>query len=180
MLTLSRPIGCLVAGILYLADFGHMTIYGRSILLLPAIVATLALLTDMFDGKVARLLKLVTELGKWLDPVADKLAGLIVMIVLCFKLPVLIPFAGLIVWRDWNVQRMRHGVRERGADISAKSYGKATTLTLFVALVFLMVKPSGDWLEVALGLFAVAFGLKMYSWGCYRRLYGHRPVRSPS
>ncbi len=53
--------------------------------LIAAIVMAVAALTDLFDGKIARKYNMVSNLGKILDPIADKLSQMAIVIILLYK-----------------------------------------------------------------------------------------------
>ena len=50
-----------------------------------AIIMAIAALTDLFDGKIARKYNMVSNLGKMLDPIADKLSQMAIVIILLYK-----------------------------------------------------------------------------------------------
>ena len=58
--------------------------------LVGAFLFIAASFTDMLDGKIARKYNLITDFGKFMDPIADKLTQLAVIICLCVKYPVVI------------------------------------------------------------------------------------------
>ena len=57
-------------------------------------------LSDMFDGMIARRFNQFTELGKMLDPVADKLTQVTVVICLAIQNPILIPLLAIFVIKE--------------------------------------------------------------------------------
>ena len=69
--------------------------------ILPAAIClVLSGLSDMFDGMIARKFNQITELGKMLDPVADKLTQGTVAVCLAIKQPVLIPLLAIFILKE--------------------------------------------------------------------------------
>lgn len=93
-----------------------------------------ASLTDMIDGKIARKHNLITDFGKFADPIADKLlvcAALICMIPLkC--IPAVAVF--IIVGRDTAVDGLRSVAASSGKVIAANIFGKIKTALQMIAV----------------------------------------------
>lgn len=98
----------------------------------------LASLTDTLDGFVARRMELVTDLGKFLDPLADKLliSSTLIMLVSAGRIPAWI--VTIIVAREIGVTALRGMASTEGVVIAASSLGKAKT-TLQVAGTFCLI-----------------------------------------
>jgi CDP-diacylglycerol---glycerol-3-phosphate 3-phosphatidyltransferase len=105
-----------------------------------ALVAfVLASLTDWLDGFLARKYKIVTNLGKFLDPVADKLLVLSTMIALCglARFPAWVCI--VVLFRELAVDGLRLVAVERGRVIAAGKLGKLkTTLQMLTLIVVLL------------------------------------------
>ena len=91
----------------------------------------LACITDYFDGKIAREQNIITNLGKFLDPLADKLliGSILIMLVRLgpdWKVPAWIVI--IIIGREIAVTGMRAVAAEMGEVVAADKYGKAKTL----------------------------------------------------
>lgn len=69
-------------------------------LILAIIIAILAYITDLLDGYLARKLNQITELGKILDPLADKLMLASVVIILLFQSKIPLWFGAVLIGRD--------------------------------------------------------------------------------
>jgi len=109
--------------------------------MLAAIVFMLASLTDMFDGMIARQQNLITNLGKFLDPLADKLLICSVLIMLVrmgpeWKVPAWVVI--IIVAREIAVTGMRAIAAEKGDVIPADKFGKMKTIVQSLALAPLL------------------------------------------
>ena len=99
-----------------------------------------ASLTDMFDGKIARKRGLVTNFGKFSDPLADKI--LVLSALLCFVQNGLCDCVLVIVvlLREFAVMSVRLMATSEGKVVAANIWGKVKTVSQIVAIiaVFLM------------------------------------------
>jgi CDP-diacylglycerol--glycerol-3-phosphate 3-phosphatidyltransferase len=98
----------------------------------------LASLTDLADGYVARKQNIITNLGKFLDPLADKLLICSVLIMLVELNWVAAWIVVVIVCRELAVTGMRGIAADLGVVIAADRFGKLKTIAQIVALVPLM------------------------------------------
>lgn len=119
------------------------------------IVFIIASCTDFVDGHLARKHNLVTDLGKFLDPIADKIlvvAGMIVLLRMNFVTstgavyPVLAPYFGeicvtLILAREFIIGVFRQLAASKGVVMAADKLGKAKTIVTLIALPMLMLVP---------------------------------------
>jgi CDP-diacylglycerol---glycerol-3-phosphate 3-phosphatidyltransferase len=98
-----------------------------------------ASLTDYLDGMLARRMGLVTSLGKFLDPLADKLlmTGAMVMLVQMGRLPGWMVV--LIICREIAVTGLRAIAAEEGIVIGASDMGKYKTVTQIISLFFVLI-----------------------------------------
>lgn len=161
----------------YLADF---IACGKLIALIIFIVASL---TDMIDGKIARKYNLVSDLGKFLDPIADKVLVLSALLMVTYDGTVPAHFGCIavliIVARDYVVDVIRQISAKNGTVIPADIWGKLKTvvtmasLVLLIAYAYVSVAFSLDatlmrvFLVVALALFAIAVLLTVLSGANY-------------
>ena len=100
--------------------------------------------TDMLDGKIARRYNLITDFGKFLDPIADKFMVIGAMFVILHKFPhlrtIMIFTLIVVVFRELAVTSMRLVVSTgEGIVIAANSLGKIKTVSqiVFICTVFL-------------------------------------------
>jgi CDP-diacylglycerol--glycerol-3-phosphate 3-phosphatidyltransferase len=127
---------------------------------LAAGVFVLASLTDTLDGNLARLRGQVTELGKFLDPLADKLFILSVLIVLV-QVGELAAWVVIVIFgRELLITVLRSLSASQGHVISATPFGKTKTVSQVVAVLLLILQRPYPglrlWASLAVG-FAVAF-----------------------
>ncbi len=107
--------------------------------IIAAVIFILAASTDGLDGYIARKQKRVTNLGKFLDPLADKLlitSALISLVALGHLNPWI---AFLIISRDFAVNGLRSVAAAEGEIISASKLGKLKTISQIVAVVAIII-----------------------------------------
>ncbi len=100
-----------------------------------------ASLTDMLDGKIARKYNLVTNFGKIMDPLADKI---LVYSAFCLLIPDYVPGWMLIIIlaREFTVAGMRTVAASEGIVIAAGMSGKIKTVLQMIAVPMLLLLPA--------------------------------------
>lgn len=107
-----------------------------------ALIYGLAFLTDILDGWIARHFNMITRLGRILDPLADKLMTLTVII--CVALDDIIPMWVIAIFLCKELAMLLGGailVRRVGDVITANWWGKISTGVFFVVLALLVLFP---------------------------------------
>lgn len=100
------------------------------------LIFIIASITDKLDGSIARKRNLVTNFGKFLDPIADKILVLAALILLVDlgKLPAWIPI--IVLFREFIVSGYRLIASQNGGQVIAASvWGKLKTLTQMIAII---------------------------------------------
>ncbi len=111
---------------------------------LPAEIATIVLfvlasLTDKLDGHLARKNKQVTDLGAFLDPLADKmLINLTFLALVMLNLVPLWMFAVILI-RDFAVDGLRMVSAGKGVTIPANIYGKVKTTVQMITIISILL-----------------------------------------
>ncbi|MBR2276011.1 MAG: CDP-diacylglycerol--glycerol-3-phosphate 3-phosphatidyltransferase [Lachnospiraceae bacterium] len=107
--------------------------------LIALIIFVIASLTDWLDGKIARKYNLITDFGKFMDPLADKL--LVCSAMICFvelhKLPAWIVV--IIIAREFIISGFRLIAADNGVVIAASIYGKFKTVTQMAMIILLLI-----------------------------------------
>ena len=110
--------------------------YGVALLIFIA-----ASLTDYFDGKIARRDGLVTNLGKFLDPLADKTLTTAAFLGIMCKLgsmPILCWAVMLILTREFAVTSVRLLAAKDGVVVAASFAGKLKTVMQMVSIIYML------------------------------------------
>ena len=105
-------------------------------------VLAFSCLTDLADGMIAREFHMVSHVGKVLDPLADKLTQLFLMLSLGSRYTILYPMTALFVVKELFQLTAMIRFAQRGKSLSgALGAGKLCTTTLFVSLTLLVLFP---------------------------------------
>lgn len=108
--------------------------------IIAAAVMGVSALTDLFDGKIARRFNMVTELGKILDPVADKLTHAAIAVALSFRYPLMRTLIAVFVAKELFMGIMGLIMMMKGKHMNgAQWYGKLCTAVLFTVLFVLLL-----------------------------------------
>ena len=123
-----------------------------------ALVFVLASVTDFFDGYIARQCDQMTQLGKIIDPLADKMLTLAAFLGLMLLGRADAFAIYLILTREFFITGLRVAIAEEGKDVAASWTGKVKTVVQMVAIGFLTMNwPGGTallWLAVAITLYS--------------------------
>jgi len=92
--------------------------------------------TDVLDGYIARKHKLVSDVGKLMDPFADVIARVTYFV--CFFSMGIMPLWAMIIiiWREYFIMFIRMLIAKEGTALAASVWGKAKAVTYFVSGVF--------------------------------------------
>lgn len=114
--------------------------------IITAVVFALTSLTDMVDGKIARKYNLITDFGKFMDPLADKFlvfaAMLGILVRFDYLRPVFVWAAAIVIFRELAVTSIRLvAAGKSGLVIAASWLGKVKTTTQMVCIVAILLEP---------------------------------------
>jgi len=168
LLTLGR-IACIPLLVVLLLFEGRGTSFAA------AIIFSLAAITDWLDGYLARKWQVVTVLGKFLDPLADKLIVMAALIMLIphGRVPAWAVF--LLLAREIIITGLRSIASSEGIVIAASNLGKYKTILQMVAIIALLLHYDyywffgvrNEWLHVSMhriGLVYFYFALVLTLW----------------
>ena len=126
------------------------------------IIFIIASLTDKLDGYIARSRNQITNFGKFLDPIADKILVIVAMLILVEtgRLPAWIP--AIVVIREFIVSGYRLvAVEKSGKVIAASIWGKIKTCTQMLGLVVAFVDINSFGAIFSGELTGIAFGINL-------------------
>ena len=163
-LTIARALSVPIVVALYEWEFPKHNYWATGIFIA-------AMATDWLDGRIARRRGYASSLGSLLDPVADKLLVLSVLIVLIDQHVVPAWMVVAIVAREFLVSGLRLAALERGVVIAARDLGKLKTWSQAVAAAIGGFAAAGAWRhQVAWWALLVALALTWLSGLDYARV----------
>jgi len=140
--------------VFYLCNFG----LGLWRYVIAAVIYMAAGFTDFLDGNIARKYGLVTNLGKFLDPLADKFMVMTSLLCLCYMSAInanpfsrndkvygacLVVAAAIVIFRELAITSMRLVAVSTGGSVIAAAYlGKLKTVTQMVFTSFAIIEPA--------------------------------------
>ena len=110
---------------------------------LALVVFAIASLTDMADGKIARKYNLITNFGKFMDPIADKMLTHTAFIMLCAMGRLHVVACIIFVAREFVVSGLRLCAVEQGHVIAAGMSGKIKTVLQMILVIWLTAFGTG-------------------------------------
>lgn len=143
---------------------------GHQFLLAGSILA-LSCMTDMADGIIARKFHMTTDVGKILDPLADKLTQFALIVSLCAKYTLLYPVLALFLAKELFQFGALIFFAQKGKVLPGALFaGKLCTTVLFVSLTFLVLFPEIQPQTIAVLTF-LDTGFLLYSFSSYLAAY---------
>ena len=100
-----------------------------------------AAITDYYDGKIARKYNLITNLGKLIDPLADKILVISVLVILVKYNQINLWIVLIIIFRELFITGLRSIAATEGKVIAAETLGKWKTMTQMIALTLIILFP---------------------------------------
>lgn len=136
---------------------------GSSAKYVAAAIFIIASATDWLDGYLARKHNLVTDFGKFMDPIADKL-------LVCSALICLVENGALAAWmviviigREFIISGFRLVASDKGVVIAASYWGKFKTVSQMLMVILLILDLGGIWNTIANVLIWIAIILTVVS-----------------
>jgi cardiolipin synthase len=97
-------------------------------------------ITDILDGKIARRFNMVSELGKMLDPIADKVTQFMIMLCLVQRFPLILFELVLFVIKQLYLSFAGlYIIKKTGRNLGARWYGKLNTILLYACSIILIL-----------------------------------------
>ena len=127
------------------------------------VIFCVASLTDMLDGKITRKYNLVTNFGKFMDPLADKLLVCTALICLTSMNRLNVIVVLVIIAREFIISGFRLVASDNGIVIAASYWGKFKTVSQMALIIVLIMDLGGVWNVVGTVLTWVALILTVVS-----------------
>lgn len=135
------------------------------------VILALSCISDFLDGKIARKFHMVTDFGKMLDPVADKLTQGMLAIVITFHYPLIIWLLLFFIIKEAYMGIMGLFLIKKGYRINgAQWYGKVCTAVLDIVMFALVLFPNLSYIAANV-LILLAMAVMLYSLCAYVRFH---------
>ena len=113
--------------------------YAKNMYILALATLVISGCTDTLDGTIARRFNSITELGKVLDPLADKLTQLAIGIMISIRYPFVAPMIAILVIKEVCMITFSYRLLKLGANpIAALWWGKIATAVFYVVTCFIV------------------------------------------
>ena len=137
--------------------------------IIAAVIFIAASLTDMLDGKIARKYNLVTNFGKFMDPLADKLLVCSALIALVDLNKIAAWVVIIIIAREFIISGFRLVASDSGIVIAASYWGKFKTVSQMIMIILLILHFGGifavlEQIFIWLSLALTVISLITYIW----------------
>ncbi|MBF8808603.1 MAG: CDP-alcohol phosphatidyltransferase family protein [Enterococcus lacertideformus] len=140
---------------------------------LAGIIIVISGVSDFLDGFIARKFNQITELGKLLDPVADKLTQLILILSIAWQQPVIWWVLGLFLVKEgFMLLAGLIGLR-KNVKLDGEWYGKVATTVIYSGMIILLLFPAlpSIWVKWILSFIAYSLGQSFLLYSlAYRKL----------
>ena len=127
------------------------------------VIFCVASLTDMLDGKIARKQNLVTNFGKFMDPLADKLLVCTALICLTAMDRLNVVVTLIIIAREFIISGFRLVASDNGIVIAANYWGKFKTVSQMALIIVKIMDLGGIFVELEAVLTLIAVSLTLIS-----------------
>lgn len=141
------------------------TLIIKELYLYAFVVFVIANATDVLDGRIARKYDLITDFGKLMDPLADKITQISTVLALIIK--GIIPFWILIALSTKEIIMIIVAFtlyKNKDITVYSKWYGKAATILFFIAIVFsLLSNTFEEFTGLTIYLFYIALAMTLFA-----------------
>lgn len=138
---------------------------------IATLIIVISGMTDFLDGQIARRFNMVTEFGKIIDPVADKLTQAALVISLTIRYPLMYIVLIVFIIKEMSMMSTAYWFYRRGIKINgAQIYGKICTTSIYAAMIILVLFPSISSTTASILMIICIIAL-IYSFISYMLLY---------
>ena len=128
-----------------LIPFIVWTYFGLKQYYVSAALIIISGLTDCVDGYIARHWNMITDFGKIIDPIADKMTQIIIVACLAYRYRLMLVLVGVLLFKEFFVGIMGLLVL-KATDVvdGSRWYGKIATILFYLVIVLLLVVPMSN------------------------------------
>lgn len=120
----------------------YLTAQDQNMYVISALILILSGITDVLDGIIARKYHQITDLGKILDPLADKLTQATVCLVLWVRIPQLWPMFVLFILKEILIMIGSFRILKKDKRLEgSKWFGKLYTVVFYIAMILIIMLP---------------------------------------
>lgn len=131
---------------------------------IATVIFIIAAITDVLDGYIARSRKLITDFGKFIDPLVDKILVVSVLVYLVYIQTIPDWMVIIIIAREFAISGFRIISASRGIVVAASKLGKFKTQSQIIAVIFALLElPFYSWVVLIAVILTVASGVD-YIW----------------
>ena len=135
----------------------------------------LSFLSDFLDGKIARHFHMITDFGKILDPIADKITQGVLALSFTFRYPAVAVLLAVFLMKEFvmgimGLYMMKKGFRTEGAKMHGKICTTVLDITMFILLLFHDLPVSYVYLMITICILAIIISFILYLRQYRRRL----------
>ena len=164
LLTEFRLILCIVILVEILRGIDGLSSHQIFVIMIAFIIGSI---TDCLDGYIARNYNQITELGKYLDPIADKFLSGLAIIALSMTNPLIWYFTAFITVREIYIGWLLNRAEKRGQTVDVLFSGKVKTVVLFVTILVLFIPFNTIvWQNIKSTAMVVSIIISLYSFLC--------------
>ncbi len=143
-----------IASVLYMPDIfegiiKNRVLYYWLVCSIPTLIFILTSTTDMLDGMIARKRGLITDFGKFIDPLADKFMvfGLLIAVLVADTIywriqHIFVWVTAAVMLRELSITSLRMVVASRGVVVPASWWGKVKTCTQIGGIIAILMEPA--------------------------------------
>ncbi len=140
-------------------------------------ILILASLTDMFDGMAARKMHLVSNFGKLMDPIADKVLFMAALLIAMDWGKIGPVIAIVLLAREFVISGFRLVAASDGIVIAAGPIGKWKTIVQLVGIIFVFMEEMFyTWVQIPVGEILIYISVVLSIWSCTEYIYKNRQL----
>ena len=143
--------------------------------LIAIAIIVLSCLTDILDGYIARKFNVISDFGKLMDPVADKITQLVLIALLTIQQVIGLWFLLILLTKDFIMIIGGTFLYTKSLVVSSNIFGKLSTVTIYLAILVSMLSREFNWNNLIDDYFYyIAIVVTLFAFFNYVRLYSRK------